>query len=237
MCQIKNLYTHLVENRRAELNEWLGRYKKLSQDVKIVRAALSGEKQIQDAATYTDTSFEGHDNPWHALAEYLIYARRNGISSRGQWVLSSEKFEAFIKDPQFVGALAELIKNPDRDSFIKFTEAWDNARQKYGANANPLLINRTVAACTTNVSTTVNSAAFDSVYDWLVREGVVQKYHDSNAGWYDKNVQVMAELHRVFEEELKSDKKDKPDEYLLSLFCVGTFRIHFESVHPQEAGR
>ena len=88
---------------------------------------------MQDAATYAGTSFEGHDNPWYAFAEYFIYARRNGISSHGQSVLSSKKFEAFIKDPQFVGALAELVEDPNRDHFIKFTEAWDNARKKYGA--------------------------------------------------------------------------------------------------------
>jgi len=223
MSQIKNLYTHLVENRRAELNAWLSRYKELSQDVKTIREALVGGGHIQDKATYTGTRFERQDDPWYAFAECLIFSRSNGISSRGQSVLSLTKFRDFIKDSEFVGALTGLIKDPSRDNVIKFTEAWENARQRYGANANPLLINRTVAACTNEVSTTVNNAAFESVYSWFVREGVVQKHADANASWYDKNLQVIAELHRIFEEELKSEKEDKLDEYLLNLFVWELF--------------
>ena len=223
MPQIKNLYTHLVENRRAELNEWLSRYKRLSQDVSTVRRALADGKNIQNPATHADTTFASQSNPWNAFAECLIYARSNGISSRGQSVLSSAKFQDFIKDPQFVGALADLITDPSRNNVITFETAWKGAQVKYQANANPLLFNRTVAACTANVSTTVNNAAFESVYHWLVREGVIPKHPDPNASWYDKNLQVMEELHRLFEEERKSDKPDKPDEYLLSIFVWQLF--------------
>jgi 5-methylcytosine-specific restriction protein B len=222
MSQLKNLYTHLVGNRIANISGWLGRYKDLLRDVQTVRRALIDGKDIKDDSIYASAGFGTESDTWLKFANRLL-RMKNGVASRGQSVLSSTNFQQFIQYQIFVHALSELIKDPGRGNVIKFETAWENTRQQYGANANPLLINRTIAACTTDVSTTVDNAAFEVVYDWLVRQGLVQKHADVNAGWYDKNLQVMAELHRIFEEELKSDNKDKPDEYLLSIFVWELF--------------
>jgi 5-methylcytosine-specific restriction protein B len=103
---------------------------------------------------------------------------------------------------------------------VKFDEAWERAREKHGANRNPLLVNRTLAACTTGVSSTVNGADFESIYWWLVREGILPAPSNTEAGWYEKNVQLMDLLREEFAEELG---KDETSEQLLSIFVWNLF--------------
>lgn len=219
MSQLKNLYTHLVDNQIANISGWLDRYKKLSRDVETVRTALADNKDIRDDSIYANGGFGTDSDTWPKFANRLLRAN-HGVSSRGQSVLSSTNFQQFIEDQSFVHALSELIKHPSRGNVIKFETAWENARKGYKANANPLLINRTVAACTTDVSTTVNNGAFDAVYQWLVKEEIVPQHQDGNTYWYDKNVQVIQKLRDVFQEELN---KGETDIYLLNIFVWELF--------------
>jgi 5-methylcytosine-specific restriction protein B len=216
MSRLKNLYTHLITTNAARVDrDWLADYIEFTGEVSKVREALNRHQKIQDNTTYTGTRFESASDSWAAFAEHLLYKKANGISSRGQSVLSDNNFQRFITEPGFVAALAALIRDPSRDNVLKYEEAWEQTRQKYGAKANPLLINRTVAACTMNVTSTVNGPAFDRVYWWLVGEGILERLSDPNAGWYDRNLQVMKLLRTVFAEELA---KGETSEQLLSMF-------------------
>jgi 5-methylcytosine-specific restriction enzyme B len=219
MSHLKNLYTHLVANRMASISGWLANYKALVRDVDTVRTALVGGKNIKDDSVYAGAGLGTDSDTWHKFANRLLRAR-SGVASRGQSVLSANHFQQFIENQDFVNALTELIKDPSRDNFIKFEASWEKTRQIYGANANPLLINRTAAACTTNVSTTVNNAAFDSVYSWLAREDVIPQHQNGNTNWYDRNVQLMQILRDLFKEELG---RGETDDYLLSIFVWQLF--------------
>lgn len=214
--RLKNLYTYLITNNAAGVDrEWLGDYIEFTGEVEKIRKALNRKLDIQDKATYAGTRFESASDSWAAFAEHLLYKKANGIASRGQSVLSEDHFRRFIAEPEFVAALAELIREPSRDNMLRYTEAWEHTRQKLGARANPLLINRTVAACTMNVTSTVNAPDFDRVSLWLVGEGILERSPDPNAGWYDRNLQVMDMLRAVFAEELA---KRETSEQLLSMF-------------------
>lgn len=215
MSRLKNLYTHLITNRRAEVDGWLQHYVEFSSDVSKISAALNHGTGIQDKAAYEGTSLATETDPWSAFARELLYERSNGISSRGQSVLSEENFGRFIQDSDFVSALAELIKAPTKENFVKFADAWENTRAKHGGKRNPLLVNRTLAACTRDVTTTANNAYFESVYRWLVGEGILEQHANPEAGWYDKNVQVMSCLRSAFGEELS---KGETSDHLLSIF-------------------
>jgi 5-methylcytosine-specific restriction protein B len=217
MSRIKNLYTYLITNRRADVDGWLEDYCIFTSDVATVREALNRGKGIEETATFERSSFAAVG--WPAFARRLLFEKDNGISSRGQSVLSGENFDRFIKEPAFVTALTELIKAPTKESFTSYAAAWEDARQKHGGKRNPLLVNRTLAACTTKVSSTVNGAAFASVYQWLVNEGFCTELQ--GADWYDRNVQVMEILRTEFAEELEKSRKGEgggTSEQLLSIF-------------------
>jgi 5-methylcytosine-specific restriction protein B len=215
MSRIKNLYTYLITNRRAEVDGWLAAYLAFTSDVAKVSAALKEGKKIESKTVYEATSFKAENDPWPVFAKQLLADINNGVSSCGQSILSRENLPRFIGEQDFVNTLTELIKQPDKDNFVKFGEAWERTRQKFNANRNPLLVNRTLAACTRNVTSTVNGAAFESVYWWLVREGFVPQLPSPETDWYDKNVQVMAFLRESFAEELR---KGETNEHLLSIF-------------------
>jgi 5-methylcytosine-specific restriction protein B len=220
MSLIKNLYIHLVKNRHAELNDWYSRYKVVFAEVETVRKGLTAGKDIKDKATYVGTRFETENDSWTAFAKHLIVKQSNGVSSRGQSVLSFDNLDRFILDQNFVNALSNLIEKPIRDNVIKFEAAWEKTRQTYGANRTPLLINRIVAACTLDVSTTVDNSAFEWVYGWMIAEGILHQHEDGDASWYDKNVQLMQKLNDLFQDELSKSETDK---YLLSIFVWELF--------------
>jgi 5-methylcytosine-specific restriction protein B len=219
--RIKNLYAYLIGHRRAQVEGWLEAYRKFSNEIATIRTTLlySGGIGLRDKATFAGTSFAQFDDPWQSFAKVLIYDRDNGVSSRGQSVLSSDHYRAFLLEDGFVSALEELIKEPNRKTFDQFSEAWESARERHRAGRNPLLVNRVLAACTTKVSSTVNGADFEAVFWWLVNEGLIDR-PSPEADWYEKNVQLMDYLREEFAEELDLAKGDprRTDEHLLSIF-------------------
>lgn len=220
MSRIKNLYTYLISNRRAEVEGWHQAYLHLTGEVAKVRAALLNGGSLQDESTYAETAFSDEEDPWHAFAAKLLYEIRNGIASSGQSVVNKHNRLNYIEEKDFVDALAELIKDPTKESFVNFSAAWDLVSQKHGANRNPLLLNRTLAACTTEVSSTVNGGDFESVYWWLVREGILVERTDPESDWYDKNVHLMRFLRTEFKNELEAGETS---EQLLSIFVWNLF--------------
>src|SRR3569833_1456871 len=219
MSRIKNLYTYLITHRRGDpdLEGWLEDYIAFSSDVKKVSEALNRGQQITENAIYKGTSFESKG--WYDFARHLLFDKANGIASRGQSTLSWDNFEQFIKVSEFLVALSELIKNPTKENLEQYARAWDSTREKIGAKRNPLLVNRTLAACTMSGSSTVNVPDFESVYNWLTREGFFED--QPAAEWYDKNVQVMEFLRSSFADELK---KGDTSEQLLSIFLWYLFK-------------
>ncbi len=215
MSRLKNLYTYLIKNCRGEIDEWHEAYQAMTRDVAAVREELVAGKSLQEIPTYRNTSLKDESDPWKEFAKRLLFDRSNGISSRGQSVLSLENFGHFIAEQDFVNALASLIKEPSRGNFDQFNEAWETARIKHGGNRNPLLINRTLAACRQDVSSTANTEYFDTVYSWLVCEGLLPAHTNANADWFDRNVQLMTFLHDAFADDLR---EEKTDQHLLSIF-------------------
>jgi hypothetical protein len=63
MSRIKNLYTYLITNRRAEVDGWLADYQAFTSDVAKVSAALKEGKEIHSKATYEATSFKAENDP------------------------------------------------------------------------------------------------------------------------------------------------------------------------------
>lgn len=195
--RLKNLYKHVIENRIHEVKGWHDAYMQFHKKVDEVR------KQIKDG--------KGLSQDDEAFLNQLLYEKSNGIASRGQSVLSKENFESFIKNEDFMKALKQLILDPNIETFQDFETAWSNQ----GKGNNPVLINRVAAACTLDVSTTVDSGKFNQVFSWLIREKIIPAYTKEDQSWFSKNDFLMKVINEEFKDELNDKKTDR---YYLSMF-------------------
>ena len=93
--RLKNLYTHLVQNRKHELIGWYNEYKKFTSDIEQIRIKLNNNQGLRDKETYAETSFKEKENPFDEFITKFLYEQSNGISSRGQSVLSWENLNNF----------------------------------------------------------------------------------------------------------------------------------------------
>lgn len=196
--RLKNLYKYLIENRKHEVKGWHDAYREFYGQVGQIRERIK--------------SGEGLSQTDEAFLKQLLYEKSNGIASRGQSVLSNENFQAFIKNKDFISALGEFIQNPTKENFQKFDNAWS----AQGKSNNPVLVNRVAAACTLEVSTTVDSGKFNQVFSWLIREGIIPAYPaEEDQDWYSKNIFLLKNIKEEFGDELRDHKTD---EFYLSQF-------------------
>jgi 5-methylcytosine-specific restriction protein B len=196
--RLKNLYKYLIENRKHEVKGWHDAYREFYGQVGQIRERIK--------------SGEGLSQTDEAFLKQLLYEKSNGIASRGQSVLSNENFQAFIKNKDFLSALEEFIQTPNKENFQKFDDAWS----AQGKSNNPVLVNRVAAACTLEVSTTVDSGKFNQVFSWLIREGIIPVYPaEEDQDWYSKNIFLLKIIKDEFSDELRDNKTD---EFYLSQF-------------------
>ncbi|HDM8261974.1 TPA: AAA family ATPase [Proteus mirabilis] len=196
--RLKNLYKYLIENRKHEVNGWHKAYRDFYSQVAQIRERI--------------TSGEGLSQNDEAFLKQLIYEKSNGIASRGQSVLSNDNFQSFIKNKNFISALEKFILIPNSENFTIFSDTWSNQ----GKSNNPVLVNRVAAACTLEVSTTVDSGKFNQVFSWLIREGIIPVYPtEENQSWFAKNIFLLKSIKSEFDNELR---EGKTDEFYLSQF-------------------
>lgn len=192
MSRLKNLYIYLIENRIHEIEGWHDAYSDFYSQVEKIRERII---DTGEALSPKDEDF----------LRKLLYEKSNGISSRGQSVLSNENFQALINNKDFLSRLQQFICKPNIENFNLFNDSWI-AHAK--AN-NPVLVNRVAAACTLEVSTTVDSGKFNQVFDWLKREGLVTGYSDEiGKNWFSKNIFLMNFIRNEFSDELLDETTD-----------------------------
>ena len=195
--RLKNLYEYLIENQKHELKGWHDTYREFYGQVEKIRERIKLGKGLSHQ---TDEPF----------LKKLLYEKSNGIASRGQSVLSYENFKAFIKNERFMSALKQFIEHSNKENFRKFEQAWQETAKDHGAKNNPVLVNRVAAACTLEVSTTVDSGKFNQVFSWLIREGIIPAYPGEDQHWYSKNIFLL--------KIIKNLQNKEKDEFYLSMF-------------------
>ncbi len=204
--RLKNLYNrrkdlynnYLSENRKHEFEDWHHKYREFYSDVEKIRKRIKSGTGLSQM----DENF----------LKKLLYDKHNGIASRGQSVLSKDNLQSFIKNKDFLSALEQFILNPKKEEFTKFYNAWS----AQGKSNNPVLVNRVAAACTLEVSTTVDFGKFDEIFSWLIREGIIPEYSaEKEQDWFSKNQFLMKAIKDEFSDELQDDKTD---EFYLSQF-------------------
>ena len=192
--KLKNHYKLLIEDRKQYIESWHNHYKEIYDQVQNVRMKI--EKNEYRISADDDREF----------LQRLIYEKANGVASRGQSVLSMDNFDRFIRDTCFLSSLEHLLTNPDTESYKHFEQTWI----KQGRSRNPVLVNRVAAACTLNVSTTVDVGKFNQVFDWLIDKKIIPPYPKENGNdWFSKNSFLMRKIHDEFTGELEQGDTDK----------------------------
>jgi 5-methylcytosine-specific restriction protein B len=202
--RLTNIYTHLVQNRKHQLSGWHNEYKKVVNDIQKIKVNIESGKTLRDNDTYVGTSFKNFD----AFIQVLIYDVSNGVSSRGQSVLSWENLGKFKAAPNFDTVISNIIKNPSLQSYKELQNFW----RGQDSNFNPVLINRAIATCSIEMTSTVDEGKFNEVFYWLQREKMISNYTNSEQDWFSKNTFVMTELKKQL------DNESNIDDFWISLF-------------------
>lgn len=168
--RLKNLYKYLMENRIHEHRGWHDAYKAFYDQVQTRKDEISNGRHL---SADRDREF----------LKKLLYDKSNGIASSGQSVLSKENFESFIQNKDFLDALENLMLKKNFESYNKFEKTW----RDQGKKNNPVLVNRTAAACTLDVSTAADSSKFNQVFNWLVQEKIIGYSSEQPQDWFSKN--------------------------------------------------
>ncbi|MBA3901366.1 MAG: restriction endonuclease, partial [Bacteroidetes bacterium] len=189
--RLKNIYTHVVHNRKGHRKGWYEEYKSFVNDVREIKKALQSGLNIRDSNTFIHTSLSNNPTPFDAFISKFIYDFANGIASRGRSVISGENLNKLKSNSSFDKIISDIITSPSKENYDALQQWWED--QKIGNN--PLLINRMLGACTLDVSTTADNGKFNQIFYWLQNEGLIKKYPDEEPqDWFSKNIFLVEQM-------------------------------------------
>ncbi len=196
--KLKKLYMDLVQKGGYKIQSWHDDYRNFFMEVNAKRQAiLSGDQSWKQDECFLWT---------------LLYKQNNRIAHRGLSQFTKDDFQSFIKNKKFMSALGTLIANPMKHNHEKFSKVW----KAQGRLNNIVIINRVTAACTLEVSTTVDEVKFNQVFNWVIQKKLIAEYSSAkDQGWFAKNQFLLNEFQKEFQTELK---KKITDEFYLDVF-------------------
>lgn len=196
--RLDNLYLYLIENRKHYYIDWYYGYVELVLAVETIRQELISGKDLKNETIYLNTIFKDHkgfNTSFDAfMYRFIKMESGNGISSNGQSVVGQDDFDGagkFKNNNEFIIAVENLIKYPNRQTYRDFKESWI----KQGAKNNKVLINRTAAACTVSISSTVDEGKFNELFYWMIKESLIGKYNGSD-DWFERNEFLISEIDK-----------------------------------------
>lgn len=199
MAKLNDLFKIImIDNPYPWNKEWANEYNAFAGDIETLRDRIDKNP----GATITDDSLYNNIKSFKNYSTFLtklLYERSNGISSRGQSVLSGVNLEKAKSDVALKDLLKKIILNPDSDNFIEFEKWW---LKLVGSN-NPVLINRAFAACSPKTLTsTVDNGKFWHVINFLKTECGFQ-FPNEGKNWVEWNEMVTVWLDNELKTELQ----------------------------------
>jgi 5-methylcytosine-specific restriction protein B len=200
MSQLANIYTYLISNRLHQRQQWRNDYEDTVKRITALRTILKNNPgyDLNSPELYESVNnYESKD----AFFKKIFENGGNGISSHGQSVISGDNRILLMNDSDFLVALKNLIMDPNLQHHNDIARIW---QVKLGKN-NPVQTNRATAACTLDVTSTVDNGKFNQVFDWLSRKNLIPAYTGNNT-WLEKNKFVVSELRKVLVNEKHYDE-------------------------------
>lgn len=204
MAYINDLFKIIItEMPYPWIKDWAGEYNAFASDVETFKSNITKDLSIDitNSTLYVDLkTFEDYPS----FIKKLLYDRSNGISSRGQSVLSAVNLEKAKTDAELKDLIKKVILSPDSTNFVEFEKWW---LKLVGGN-NPVLINRAFAACSPKTLTsTVDKGKFGHVINFLKTECNFQ-YPRQGSNWFELNEMVTEWLDNELKEELKEFERE-----------------------------
>ena len=211
---IDRLFEKLIsaEEYQWAKEDWWDYYIAFVRDVKKLQTALGENPQlgIDNQKLYKTLS-----EPIQSYQPFMLKwlkEHRNGISSRGQSVLSGDNFKTIIEDSDFKSIAKLVISNPTPASYKILTDWWYNNGE---ISNKPLLINRAMAACLPEqLSCTVDNAKFWSVVNILEDRYGFRLSDDVDWNWFTANQQLTNWLDEELRQELNKLSTDKLEQQI-----------------------
>lgn len=216
LADLADLYDTLIKKWDED---WAVSYERFKKKVQGKDFKKGIESWAKDIPSDLNNLGEGQQEVYKNLKE-LLYEGYNGIAeARGARIaFGKDKFEFFITNKQFMGALCEVINKGneiDAGLYNKFTKNVKKCAEEFSneynkPNAQPHFFkNRVIAALSDKVSTVATEETLDEILHWLMGSGYIDVIEFTDAmeefeyaeGWFGKNVFLIEEL-----------RKSKPDE-------------------------
>lgn len=188
-------------------DDWWGYYIDFVIDIKKLQGALVENPRLNIDSPKLYKTLSEPIRSYETFMHKWLKEHRNGISSRGQSVLSGENFETIIEDDQFK-KIAKLVLNDPSPTTYKLLSDWWSNNEKI--SNRPLLINRALAACLPEtLSSTVDNAKFWYVVSILKAKYGFRLSADAEANWFSANEELTRWLDAQLERELNKVSSDK----------------------------
>jgi hypothetical protein len=225
---ISDLFISLIENERYSwANEWKNTYLDFVKEIKILKQAIvqNPEKSIDDVTLFLDLSKS--INTYHNFMRKWLKEKSNGISSRGQSVLSDEHFDIILANNTFKIIAKAIILDPNIENYNSLFNWWYSNSSIYN---RPLLINRALAACYPEIlSSTVHSSKFWDVVNIVNTSFGFDFEYDHNNNWYSANIQLTKWLDTQLKDVLDKKTSDKLEQQIWRNIFVWLIYEEFNS--------
>jgi hypothetical protein len=187
--------------------DWWDYYVDFVVDVKKLQTALADNPKLNIDNAKLYIALSEPIRSYESFMQKWLKEHRNGISSRGQSVLSGVNFKTIIEDSDFKAIAKLVISDPSPTTYKLLTNWWYNNEE---ISNRPLLINRALAACLPErLSSTVDNAKFWYVVNILKTKYGFQTSPDAEGNWFVANEQLTHWLDTHLEHELNKISTDK----------------------------
>ncbi|TQO36600.1 uncharacterized protein DUF3883 [Arenibacter algicola] len=196
-----NLYNDLIAKHNW-IFSWKKEYLEFLSEIEIIRTNIDSfpSLKIDDSKLYNGVS--KRISNYEDFMNKLLKEKVNGISSRGQSVLSGKNFRTIIEDDNFKIIITKCISNPSLSSYNLLKKWWINNEE---ISNRPLLINRILAALNyKDLSSTVHDSKFWSVINVLKESYQFEFKEEPQGNWYIAN----KDLSEWLDEKLSTTFED-----------------------------
>ena len=151
----------------------------------------------------------------YEFLKQLIFEHYNCIATIGKGELANEtQFKDIIKQPAALKAVENLINNPSPKSGEDLAVAiLKTSPQKPQINRY-MVVNRVLAACTTEVSSLVSRVRFSLIFNLLIKKGVIDDYNGKSV-CSTREGKGNVEERADWEKEMKIEEWYKENKHLM----------------------